>query len=308
MGRIFPAARYDRWMYCPILRQHFLALWAWSSLLAPAPLWAADTPTPTTSPAPEILDLSAPTPQKPPRPADDNATDDENLERKRRQRHRRARDDQPAPVPYAKKREESLRQDTLLARPRAWMIEVAPVISTAETHGEREGYAVDPNIHIGVFYRHDAAKKDGKTGLWYGARVAPFIGTGFQKNRPGAFGLTYFGPMIGLGKIDPVAQDDGSPKATSATGELEIPSASGWLVSGGFAAVTKLSRSEDTELDDPSSDFVSKGVAFDGPGAWLETRYLKILYGGFGWSFVVGVQAGREKYFYYGGGGASFWY
>ena len=102
--------------------------------------------------------------------------------------------------------------------------------------------------------------------------------------------------------------DDGKPMAASSNGDQEIPSASGWLVSLGVAAVSKLGHSADQIVHDSKSDFVSKGAAFDAPGLWIETRYLKVLYGGFGFNFLLGAQEGREKIFVYSGLGCGFWY
>lgn len=283
------------------------ALWLHASGLR-----ADDAPAPEGA-APGIEGLSPPAPARPPRP--DGPEDDDpsvpgadSLEQKRQERRRREQDLKPKPLPFAKKQAESLRQDALAPRPRRLLLELSMVISNVQTRGDREAYTTEPNTHFGVFCRHGAPAVDGKIGLWYGGRLAPFTGTGFEKKRPGTYGLTYFGPMIGVGKIDPVVGDDGAVKATSAAAEKTLPSTSGWLVSLGVAAVSKVSRSEDPDLDDPNSDFFSQGIAFDAPGVWMEARYLKVLYGGLGVDVLAGVQTGRDKLFAYGGLGLGFWY
>jgi hypothetical protein len=153
----------------------------------------------------------------------------------------------------------------------------------------------------------DGKAKDGRIGLWYGARVAPFVGGGFYKDKPGNYGLTYFGPMIGVGKIDPVPEDEGQARASSADGEIDIPSASGWVVTAGIAAVTRAGKNSDPTNKGSDNDFETKGTTFDAPGAWLEARYLHILYGAIGLDGIAGVQTGRGKLFVYGGIGVAAW-
>lgn len=255
---------------------------------------------------PRIEDLTPPKAAPPPK-ASEEESDDADLQRKRRERRRRERDLAPAPVPYAKKREEGLRSDTLQPRPRWFLMEISLVGGGVSTDDDRESYQMDPTSHFGLFWRDGAPAVDGKVGLWYGARVAPFSGTGFYKKRPGTYGLTYFGPMIGIGKVDPVPADDGSARATS-TGNEDQLSTSGWLVSTGLAAVSRKSIQDGPAEDESTNDFVTKGVAIDASGFWLEARYLRILYGGLGFDVIVGTQTGRDKAFIYGGVGLGAWY
>lgn len=278
-------------------------------LAAATPAQADGPPPEEARPKVEIEGLAPPKPARPPHPAgSDEDTLDQDLRRKRKDRRRREKEAEPPPVPWERQQEEALLKETLQPRPRRLLMEVSLVGGAALTTGAKEGYTLDPNSHFNVALRHDPKKNDGRIGLWYGARVAPFTGTGFYKKRPGSYGLTYFGPMIGVGKIDPVPEDDGKGRATAASGEIDIPSADGWLVSAGLAAVTKNGESGTTDASDGTNDFGSKGVAFDAPGAWLEIRYLKILFGGAGLDVVVGTQSGRGKLFVYGGLGFGAWY
>jgi hypothetical protein len=241
----------------------------------------------------------------PPRLDTDDQLEDD-LQRKREERHKREREDRKEGPSPAAKRRMSLLKDTLVHHERWFMTEWSLVGATALTSGDKEGYTVDPTVHMNLFLRRDPSHADGRVGLWYGARVAPFAGTGFYKKKPGAYGSTYFGPMIGVGKIDPVPED-GVARADPASGEIEIPSADGWVLTTGVAAVSRLGHSDSADPQDKHNDFVDKGVVFDAPGLWAEARFLRILYGAAGFDLFLGVQTGDQKIFVYGGIGAAAW-
>lgn len=242
----------------------------------------------------------------PPPGMDEGESAQDDLLRKRQQRRDRDKSLEPPEIPYGLQQRRKLLKEALIPKDRSLVFEVSVVAGTLVTHTGREGYTFDPTSHFNLFYRYDAKHKDGKTGPWFGFRLAPFAGTGFEKKRPGTYGLTYFGPMIGVGKINPASTQEGTELRAAKEEDVKIPSLNGWLLGAGLAAVSKNGRSND-EDPESTSDFASKGVAFDTPGLWIEGRYLKILYGAVGYNVIFGVQTGKDKEFIYSGIGFSGW-
>ncbi len=257
----------------------FVALSLFAFALGVAPLAAA-----------QIEDLAPPRPQAPPQDLRRDAETD--LEAKRTDRARRDVESAPAESTPAQTRRKSLSAETLAERPLDLLFELSIVLGAAVTDGDKGGYTVDASSHATLALRHGSAPAGG-TDLFYGARIAPFSGSGYFKGKPGRYGLTFFGPMVGVGKIDPVPPQGGP--------------FSGWLVSGGYAALSKAGQSR-TAAPDRESDFTSKGIAFEWPGGlWLEARWLRVLYGALGYDLVFGVQTGRERSLLYGGVAVAAW-
>lgn len=231
---------------------------------------------------------------------------EEDLKRKQKQRSERDQSLLPPEQPYSLQRKKNLKKEALTPHDRSIMIELAFHLTTAAVRGDRSRYVSDPAVHFNIFYRHDAKNRSDKTGPWFGFRLAPFSGSGFHKQKFGSYGLTYFGPMIGIGKIGLLQTKEDGPVRSDKNEEANIPSTSGWVIGTGIAAVSKMGRS--TEENPPKeSDFSSQGVAFDGSGIWIEARYLKILYGALGYNAILGIQTGRNKEFLYAGFGVSGW-
>jgi hypothetical protein len=161
----------------------------------------------------------------------------------------------------------------------------------------------DPTSHFNIFWNRRKTTKNARpssvyesaVNVWYGFRLAPFTGSGFYKGVPATFAFTYFGPSIGVGRLNRVNAD--------ATGTM-----SGWLMTSGVAAQSRLSRVDPSKRDEVDGEFNPRGFAFDAPGLWMEARYLHISYGALGLNGVAGVQFGRKKFFLYGGLGAAFWH
>jgi hypothetical protein len=267
---------------------------------------AASSPaaTPPEAPAP-IEGLTPPPYAKPPAVPEDQLEQD--LEEKREQRRLREEADQPPARPYAERRHAALLKEALAPHPRRFLLEISLVAGTAETSGDKSGYSVDPTSHVNAMFRNDPKRSDGRIGLWYGLRLAPFSGSGFYKSHPGTYGSTYFGPMVGVGKIDRAPRELGAESEEGLPSD-EIPSVDGWLLSAGVAAVDQLGRSETAGNLGGPNDLRAKGVTFDAPGLWCEARWLRILYGAFGFDVLVGVQSGQERTIIYGGIGAGAWY
>ncbi len=241
-----------------------------------------------------IEPLGAPKPARPPRVKSDDVQGDD-LEKKRAESDRRDQGQAPKALTPDEKRALALEQEAVKPRPRRFLAEVSLLLGTAATNGDKSGYTVDPTSHFDAFTRRSEAAR-----FWYGLRIAPFAGTGYYKGKPGTYGLTFFGPMIGVGKIDPLPPG---------RGDGTVAAVSGWLVTGGLAALAKSGRTETAEKNVRGSDFSTrKGAMIDGTGLWMEARYLKVLYGALGVDTVVGVQTGRQRQLFYAGIGAGAYY
>jgi hypothetical protein len=231
---------------------------------------------------------------------------EEDLRRKQIQREEREDGLLPPEPPYSLQRKKNLLKEALIPHDRSLLIELAFYLTTASVIDDRSQYVSDPAVHFNLFYRHDAKNRNDKIGPWIGFRLVPFTGSGFHQNRFGTYGLTYFGPMIGVGKIGLMPTKELGAVRSNESIEPKIPTTSGWLLGGGFAAVTKSGKTTD-DNPAPDSDFRTRGATFDASGFWIEGRYLKILYGAVGYNLTIGVQTGRGKAFVYAGVGAAGW-
>ncbi len=239
--------------------------------------------------------------------ADDlEAQAEEDLRRKQKQRGEREQSLLPDEPPYSLQRQKNLMKEALIPHDRSLLIELAFHLTTAAVRNDRQRYVSDPTVHFNLLYRHDAKNHSDKIGPWYGFRLAPFTGSGYHKKKFGSFGLTYFGPMIGVGKIGLMPTKETGAVRSSESVEAKIPSASGWLIGAGFAAVAKAGKSTE-ETPPKDSDFTTRGATIDGAGFWIEGRYIKIVYGAVGYNLIVGLQMGRNKEFIYSGIGVTGW-
>lgn len=246
-----------------------------------------------------------PKPAQPPRPNGD--VFEENLDKKREKRQRRDRLTRPPRPSYAASRDKSLLEEAVTKRPLIFMAEVSFVGVSAQTSSGREGYTADPTSHFSLSWRHAKDKNPDRLALFYGLRLAPFNGTGFYHSIPGSYGFTYFGPMVGIGKIAPVPLDHGAGQRPGQDG-FDLPVVSGWLLSAGIAAQSRMGRADTVNPQDVAGEFDTKGVDFDVPGLWVETRYITLHWGAVGFNAVFGIQTGRGKQFLYGGLGIAGWY
>ncbi len=221
--------------------------------------------------------------------------------KERESRHRKPR------VSWEKAVEEQLTQDALTPRDRLLLVELSLVAPFAITQGVKRGYSHNPTTHFQALWRRGGPKADGKNGLFYGLRLAPFSGTGFYQKKPGSFGLIYFGPVVGWGSLDKAPEDQGN-QITHASGlKPSRPTTSGYLFSAGLAALNRQGESGSTNPEDSNNDFGTKGFMFDPPGLWMEYRWLSVHYGGLAVNPFMGVQTGRDKVFVYFGLGTGGW-
>lgn len=274
--------------------------------------------TPKSSPIrSQIEGLTPPKAAKPPRPPRSQGEIDELeqeterlLRKKRKSRHKRQLPKDASKPDLEEVRQSERLKDAQTPRDRVFCLELALVGGTVLTSGDRSGYTYEPNVHINGFYRLNSSRFSGKLTPWVGFRLAPFTGSGFHENNPGHYGLTYFGPMIGVGKVEPGAEDSG-PVRTNISGEIdfELPIISGYAATFGIAGVSSQGKRETQPTgSEPEDDFQTKQVKFDAPGVWLEFRYFRIYQSAASADFVFGAQGGASKVFIYSGVGFGGWY
>ncbi len=267
------------------------------------------------SPTISIDSLEAPTPAEPPKVDHEKVMEDD-YKRLQRRRRRHEKEEVKASPTYGDRLGKALDDEAAKPHPRDFFLEISLVGSAVATMASRQGYTSEPTMHFSSAWRLPQ-KADIATGttpspgknndLWFGLRVAPFNGSGFYRGHTGSYGLTYFGPMIAVGKIDPPTNGGSSEAGTASAqmAKIERPVLTGWLISGGVAAVSKQGRSD--APGDAKSDFLVKGVGFDAPGVWIEFRQMSVLYGALGCNLLAGFQTGQDKAFFYGGIGFAGW-
>lgn len=196
-----------------------------------------------------------------------------------------------------KKQIEIAKQEAVEPRPMNAFVEFNLVYPKILTTGKRKKYVGDFATHIHMWTRLSYAKPSTQVQTWLGLRVAPFSGYGTQKDYTGRFSLTYFGPGIGLGRIE-----DRSGNISS----TETDSRTGWLLAAGIAAVTRLAP-RDTPIDQGASDFKTTAWAADGPGVWAEGRWMWTIHNALSINILGGAQLAEGKNIIYSGIGIAGW-
>ena len=239
----------------------------------------------------------------PPATNDDGETQLQEDLQKKRERRRQLRNPKSRATEEREKRQKFLERESIAPRLRAAYFDVSLVLVQAATKKKRSNFISNPTSHFNFLWRQNAGQSDGKTGTFYGFRLAPFSGSGRSSGIPGSFGYTYFGPAIGIGKFGLFPADYGHPASdpSAENGRPALPVTPGWIVSAGIAAQSRVGRADSEDGRTVKEDFVSKGLDFDDPGLWMEGRILRIHYGATGYSTVFGVQTGRSKLFFYVG-------
>ena len=190
---------------------------------------------------------------------------------------------------------EKEREDLKKPRPFYGFVELSMLYPKVLTTGNRTNYRADMTTHVNVLGRLKPDQPVDETQMWLGFRLAPFGGSGAQKNQKGRFSLTYFGPAVGVGSIG----KPGDPFS-------ESPRRHGFLLSAGIAAVSRLQ--EPTELSDPGrTDFQATPYAMDSPGVWSEIRSIHTFYGSLSYNLVAGTQLAEGKTLLYLGAGFAGW-
>jgi hypothetical protein len=251
--------------------------------------------------------LLPPEPQAAPPPRETLDQFDRDLENKKNQRESRERREQRKKEKQQKiLTKKEIFQEAIKPRERFMLMEIALVSPTVLTSGDREGYTSELNTHFNLLFRHNGRQSDGKRGLWYGFRMAPFTGTGIYKGVHGNYGFVYFGPMIGVGTLDAMPQDRGRDEIRKEN--ATVPVITGWVASFGLAGQSRQNGMDDADQGKVDDEFTEKGFHFDAPGAWLELRHLRVYHGALGLNFNFGIQTGREKQFIYAGVGVGGWH
>jgi hypothetical protein len=196
-----------------------------------------------------------------------------------------------------KKLEEQAKQEKVEPRPMYGFMEINFLYAKVLTTGTRKNYLADPTTHFNGWLRTSSSKPSDQPQLWAGFRIAPFSGSGVQRKHAGRYALTYFGPGLGFGKIQSQGKIINPDDTETRTG---------WLFSGGVAAVTKLSR-HDEPADTGATDFRSTPWAMDSPGVWLEYRAMRVFNAALSGNLIVGGQMAEGKNFVYLGLGFAGW-
>lgn len=262
----------------------------------------------------EILLPPSPKASPPPRlPGESDEELKQNLDRKRRLREMREKKDEPPAKSQEEKRNDSLLDETYKPRNMQLFVSATLVQPHPFTSGDNKDYLSDLSAHNHVFWRHAQEKPTDKWQLWYGARIAGFSGTGFFKNLPGRFGFTYFGPFIGVGKLDPLPTKGGISAAGKAADlaakenqNMEFAVRSGYLFAFGLNGFTGGFRFDEIS-EVPFSQTKTQKVGYEFPGLSAEFMYTRIYFGAVSVNILAGGQYGQQKSFLWGGVGVGGW-
>lgn len=229
------------------------------------------------------------------------------LRRKKQLREQREKKLQPPEPSRSEQKEKALIAEEQKERPMHMFMEVSLVRPGIKVSGKRDHYSLDLTNHFQFFMRGNKNEPANKAQFWWGIRLAPFSGSGVYEKIPGRFGFLYFGPMVGLGKFDTLRDTLGDSPRDGDAEKNQLHVRHGWLVTSGIAAQSRIG---DASRDEKklSEDLNSKKFGLDGTGLWMEFRYISIHYGALGFNAFAGGQAGKEKYFYWGGLGVAGWY
>ena len=206
------------------------------------------------------------------------------------------------------KRDRKLLEESLEKRPIKMHLTAGVVYPYAFVKGQRREYVFDPSIYIKAFFRWKNEPNTLPFQIWYGFRYISINGTGIYENIPGRFGFSYYGPMIGVGSVDPAPASSGkdSVKKLKEGKKKSVESIfkirSGAFFVAGLAMhsrFTKINRGTET----PGEDFNEVAIGLDPPGIWGEASYSWIHFGSLAINFMSGVQMGAGKTFVYFGGG-----
>jgi hypothetical protein len=247
-------------------------------------------------------------PRSVPPPDINMKTTDTDLKMKHKQRQDRDRSLRKPEMKPEEKRDLELYKAALEVREMNFMMQVSLVLPYVKVSGARKNYTADLTSHFHLFFRGSKLASTTDTNMWWGLRTAMFSGTGIYKNIPGRYGFTYFGPMIGLGKIAPGERSSGFDPARGDRLENQVfPSRQGWFWMFGIAAVSRTSKIEPTEKPIDQDFDRSGGVKFDKPGLWTEFTFATVHFGAVGVNVSLGAQLAQGKTYTYAGLGAAGW-
>jgi hypothetical protein len=174
-------------------------------------------------------------------------------------------------------------------RARYGYLEFSLAVSSAQVNGGRSGYSSDPSIHVSAWTRILQRKPSQDVQGWTGFRYAPFQGTGIQDGHSGRYALGFFGPGLGLGRME------GQGKKSDNT---SFERQTGWLIASGVSATNKLMASEEP-TEPEASDFKSCSYCYESPGVWAEVKFFHGFHPTFATHYTLGVQLAKGKTFAY---------
>lgn len=272
------------------------------SYLAPIPLIAETKPTKI-----KIAPPGTPADIPPPTVSDDQVERD--LNEKRRMRNDRNAEGQLAPPTPAVVQQQKLVEAALKPLPSRLHMSLTWAGTQIKTFGKkRQKYTSEPTGLIHAYIRPGGSDQPtDSTQLWTGFRLAPFAGSGVYEGRAANYGFTYFGPMIGLGKISSPVQSVGDDTVKNPDKVADDFHSSGFMWMSGIALQSRIGKTPEG-AETPREDINTKGVAYDAPGIWTEISFVSVHYRLYSTNFLAGIQSGQSKAWIYLGMGFGFWY
>jgi hypothetical protein len=227
------------------------------------------------------------------------------MEKKRQAREQRDEKFKKPPKDPDKERNTKLLNDMIAERPNRFALFANLVYPLAQVTGPREDYIFEPSIILSAFYRLADFRMYSDYVLFAGARVANLTGTGTYDGTPGRFGFSYFGPMIGVGRIDPaplsISREAMRPDVDP--GKF-LSSRHGTFFVAGVAGQSRFAKTF-AGAETPKEDLNDEPAGFDPPGLWGEAHHAWIHFGAVTINFLAGVQLGSGKTILYFGGGVG---
>jgi hypothetical protein len=234
---------------------------------------------------------------------DEDMLEREQLEKKSKAREIRNKKFEKPPKDPSKVRDSKLLSEMVEQRPNNFLLSLNLVYPLAQVTGPREEYIFEPSTVISAFLRIGQIKVYTDYVVWTGFRMANFAGTGIYDSIPGRFGFSYFGPMIGVGRIDPapasLPREASNPNVDP--GKF-LSSRGGAFFVAGVAAQSRFAETF-AGSETPKEDLNEMPAGFDAPGIWGEGHYSWIHFGALSINFLAGVQLGSGKTIVYFGGG-----
>jgi len=260
-----------------------------------ADLAEAQKSSPIEIPEPPVADI--------PPPFDYKKENTRILEKKQEERGKREEKFKPPEKEPTIERNKKLLNEMIAPRPDRAVLTTSIVYPLSFVSGPRSEYVFEPSTVFNAYWRLSDDKNDGRMFIWTGFRLASFAGTGIYKNVAGRFGFSYFGPMIGVGKIEP------APASLPSDAEKPGTNPGSFLAPryGAFFAMGVSGTSQSAELsgnrDEPGGDLEEKPFGYEAPGAWMEGLFTTIHFGAVVVNALVGVHVAEGKNLVYFGAG-----
>ena len=247
-----------------------------------------------------------PKPPKPPKGVSQETADDD-LANLRRNHREKDREDPTKQKNRIKSLDQKLEDVSSEPGPMRFMSAASLVLPIVATSGnKRKNYNAELSGFFHCYIDPSEQEDFDKYKIWTGFRIAPISGTGIYENTSGRFGFTYFGPMVGIGKVSPAFfKTDKKEQAPEDKRPVNYDR-DAFFIMGGVSALAKSGFVEKGR--NRPDDFNNTGISLDTPGAFVEFTYAQISYSKLSQNFLSGVQIGRGKIFIIVAYGLGFWY